>query len=124
MSYMRGDTYIWHDGENGHFWLADGKDGWDQSIWYTGVTGKEPSDDKEGDPDERASGVMIPESVLDEFVVMRFAEMIQERKARKAVQRAISKWDGNGGCLALKKCAEQLDASLTRLEDNAPDETQ
>ena len=45
-------------------------------------------------------------------------------KARKAVQRAISKWDRNGGCLALKKCAEQLDVALARLEDNAPDESQ
>jgi hypothetical protein len=124
MSYMQGDNYIWHDGENLHLWVADGKDGWDQSVWYTGITGKELSDEDEGDSDERASGVMIPESVLDEFVVMRFAEMIQERKTRKAVQRAISKWSGNGGCLALKKCAEQLDVALAQLEDNAPDESQ
>lgn len=55
----------------------------------------------------------------DEFVVMRLAEIILGRKARKAVQRAISKWDGNGGCLALKKCAEQLDAVLAGLEDFA-----
>lgn len=119
MSYMRGDNYIWHDGENLHLWVADGKDGWDQSVWYTGVTGKELSDEDESDPDVKASGVMIPESALDEFVVMRLAEIILARKARKAVQRAISKWDGNGGCLALKKCAEQLDAVLAGLEDYA-----
>src|SRR5947209_19424066 len=104
MSYIRGDTYIWHDGENVHLWSADGKDGWDQSVWYTGITGKEPSDEEESDPDVKASGVMIPESVVDEFVVMRLAEMIQERKAREAVKRAISKWSGNGGGLALDKC--------------------
>jgi hypothetical protein len=102
MSYMRGDTYIWHDGENVHLWSADGKDGWDQSVWDTGITGKGPSDEEESDPDVKASGVMIPESVLDELVVMRLAEMIQERKAGEAVKRAISKWSGNGGCLALK----------------------
>lgn len=39
-------------------------------------TGKDPSDKEEGDPDEKTNGVMIPESVLDEFVVMRLAEMI------------------------------------------------
>lgn len=50
---------------------------------------------------------------------MRLAEIILARKARKAAQRAISKWDGNGGCLALKKCAEQLDAVLAGLEDYA-----
>jgi hypothetical protein len=119
MSYMRGDNYIWHDGENLHLWVADGKDGWDQSVWYTGVTGKELSDEDEGDPDERASGVMIAESVLGEFVVIRLAEMIQERKGREAAKRAISKWSGNGGCLALNKCAEQLDTVLAGLEDNA-----
>lgn len=77
--------------------MADGKDGWDQSVWYRGVTGKEPRDEEEGDPDVKASGVMIPESVLDEFIVMRLAEMLQEGKAREAVSRAVSKWIGNGG---------------------------
>jgi hypothetical protein len=104
--------------------VTDGKDGWDQSVWYTGVTGKEPSGEEEGDPNVKASRVMVPESVLDEFVVMRLTEMIQDRKGREAVKRAISKWSGNGGCLALEKCAEQLDAALARLEDNAPDDTQ
>lgn len=122
MSYMRGDNYIWHDGENLHLWVADGKDGWDQSVWYTSITGKEPSDEEESDPDVKASGVMIPESVVDEFVAMRLAEMIQERKAREAVKHAISKWSGNGGCLALDKCAEQLDTVLAGLEDNVLEE--
>jgi hypothetical protein len=83
--------------------VADGKDGWDQSVWYTGVTGKEPNDNEEGGLDVKASGVMISESVLDEFVVMRLAEMIEEQKALQAIKRAISKWSGNGGCLALNK---------------------
>jgi hypothetical protein len=119
---MRGDIYIWHDGENVHLWSADGKDGWDQSVWYTGITGQEPSGEEEGDPNVKAGGVMIPESLLDEFVVMRLAEMIQERKAREVVKRAISKWSGNGGCLALDKCAGQLDTVLAGLEDNATEE--
>jgi hypothetical protein len=50
MSYIRGDTYIWHDGENVHLWSADGNDGWDQSVWYTGRTGKEPRGEEENDP--------------------------------------------------------------------------
>lgn len=49
MSYMRGDHYIWHDGENVHLWVADGKDGWDQSVWYAGVTGKEPREEEKRD---------------------------------------------------------------------------
>jgi hypothetical protein len=123
MSYMRGDTYIWHDGENLHLWSADGTDGWDQSVWYTGVTGKEPRDDRQGYVEVKASGVMLPESVLDEFVLMRLAEMLQQRKAREAVNRAISKLSGNGGCLALNMYAEQLEAIFADLEDNSSNET-
>lgn len=123
MSYMRGDTYIWHDGENVHLWVADGKDGWEQSVWYEGVAGKEPKDERGGSQDVRAIGVMIPESVLDEFVVMRLAEMIQEGNAWEAVKRAISKWGGNGGCLALNRYAEQLEAIFAKFEDNHSNET-
>ncbi len=119
MSY-RGDAYIWHDGDNLHVWVVDGKDGWDQAVWYTGVTGKEPKE--ESDSDVKVSGVMIPESALDEFVVMRLAEMLQERKAREAVKRAISKWSGNGSCLALNRYAEQLDAIFAKLEGNSSNE--
>jgi hypothetical protein len=122
MAYMRGEHYIWHDGEKLHLWVADGKDGWDQSVWYTSVTGKEPGDEEESNLDVKASGVMISESVLDEFIVMRLAEMLQERKARKAVKRAISKWSGNGGCLALDKYAEQLEAILAKLESDIANE--
>jgi hypothetical protein len=50
---------------------------------------------------------------------MRLAELIQKGKAREAAKRAISKWSGNGGCLALDKCAGQLDTVLAGLEDNA-----
>ena len=116
---MRGDTYIWHDWENVHLWAADGKDGWDQSVWYTGVTGKEPSEEEECDPDVKASGVMISESVLDEYVMMRLAEILQEKKAREVIKRAVSKWSGNGGCLALDKYAQQLEAVFARFEDDS-----
>jgi hypothetical protein len=65
---------------------------------------------------------MIPEAVLDEFVVMRLAEMLQEGEAREAVSRAISKWGGNGGCLALNNYAEQLEAIFDRFEGNPSNE--
>lgn len=123
MSYMRGDYYIWHDGENLHLWVAEGKDGWDQSVWYQGVTCKDPREEEEHDLDVKASGVMIPESVLDEFVVMRLAEMIQEGKAQEVVKRAVSRWNGNGGCLALNRYAEQLEAIFAKFEDKPSNET-
>ena len=124
MSYMRGNNYIWHDGENLHFWMADGNDGWDQSVWYTGVTGKEPDDEEESDLDVKASGVMISESLLDEFVVMRLAEMIEERKALEAIKHAVSKWTENGGCLALNKRVAQLEAIFANFEGDTSNETQ
>lgn len=124
MSYMRGNNYIWYDGENLHIWVADGYDGWDQSGWYTGVTGKEPLDEEESDSAVKPSGVMISESVLDEFVMMRLAQMIEEGKALEAVKRAISKWSGNGGCIALNKYAAQLEAVLAKFENDMSNETQ
>jgi hypothetical protein len=61
--------------------------------------------------------------VLDEFVVMCLAEMLREGKVREAVKRAISKWNGNRGCLALNKYAEQLEAIFAGFEADPSNET-
>ena len=46
-------------------------------------------------------GVFIPKSVIDEFVVMRYAELAKEGKIKKVEKRAMKKWQGNFGCDAL-----------------------
>ena len=52
------------------------------------------------------SGVCLPEPVLDEFVVMRLAELVDEGKVSGTIRRALKKWAGNGGALSLAYHAE------------------
>lgn len=44
----------------------------------------------------------VPSAIVDEFVVMRRAQMTPAVRA-KAEKRAIKKYQGNGGCDALCK---------------------
>lgn len=77
MSYIRGDYYFWSDGsEFVHFWAANGYDGWDQSVWAVDEEGKRHEDR------HNACGVGIPKMKMDEFVVMRLAEMIKAGRGR------------------------------------------
>ena len=61
MSYLRGRYYIWADGERTHLWAEDGSDHWADSGWASDAHGKRHAGR------ENASGVSIPESVLDEL---------------------------------------------------------
>lgn len=109
MSYMRGDFYLWSDGERLHVWAVDGYDGWDDSIWAEGLR----SDQKTAG--ERASGVALPMDVIDELVVMRLAEIVDKRRFADAIDRAVARYGGNGGCVSLAAKAADLKASLQRL---------
>ena len=102
MSYMRGENYLWSDGSRLHIWVADGRDGWDESIWASDEEGKRR--------EERlnAGGVSISEGVMDEFVMMRVAQMIEQNLVEEAVTRAVAHNGGNFGCEALAKNAEKL----------------
>ena len=96
MSYMRGDIYIWAGDTSVHFWARDGYDGWDEAGWH--------------DPAQAtgASGVALPQVVADEYVVMRMAEMLDEGCVVAAIEQALEKYRGNGGCHALADHAEIL----------------
>ena len=96
MSYMRGDIYIWAGDTSVHFWVRDGYDGWDEAGWHDPArpTG--------------ASGVALPQRVADEYVVMRMAEMLDEGCVVAAIEQALEKYRGNGGCRALADHAEIL----------------
>jgi hypothetical protein len=110
MSYMRGDYYVWHDGLNVHLWAVNGNDGWAEANWAC-------DDDGNLLPERRnASGVGIPEPVLDELVMMRLAELLEEQSAVNAIERAITKHDGNGGCQALAKYAALLKACIHQIQ--------
>ena len=99
---------MWSDGERLHVWIADGYDGWDQAIWAMDEEGKRHDDRL------NASGVSISEEVIDEFVVMRLAEMIDENLVREAIDRALAH-GGNFGAAVLVKNAGNLKAAIRQI---------
>jgi hypothetical protein len=106
---MRGDFYLWSNGERLHLWAADGYDRWDDSIWAEGVR-----KDREagGEP---ASGVALPLDIVDELVVMRLAEMIDQKRFAEAIDRAVARYGGNSGCLSLAAKATYVKAAFQTL---------
>src|SRR5512144_1970620 len=94
MTYMRGRYYIFTTGESPkdsrvHLWVATSEPRLKDSGWAAsyGV--------------DRVAGASLPEDVLDELVVMRYAQLQEEDKVEPAVQRALRKHGGNVGCDAL-----------------------
>lgn len=96
MSYMRGRHYLWRDDSHLHVWVANGQDGWKESGW------------SESHLDADASGVGIPLAVIDDFVAMRLAELVDSGVVEQVVDRALSRYHGNGGCIALEKHAVEI----------------
>lgn len=94
MSYMRGATNIWSDGEHLHLWADDGLDDWQTMERYDGL------------PD--ACGVKIREALIDQLAVMRFAELMNSGRAIPAIDHALMACGGNYGCLALEAFAPAL----------------
>lgn len=116
MAYIRDENYIWDDGERVHIWVADGFDHWQDSVWFEGAK----SEAGEGEDGAGPSGVALTQDVADVYVVMRFAELVQERRVRTIVEDALRNHGGNGGCLALGGLAAALLRSVEGLV--APDE--
>jgi hypothetical protein len=115
MSYMRGKYYIWEGADGVHLWAADGEDGWKDSGWADSVK-KEKL--KRG---EKPSGVRLPTAVLDEFVVMRFAELIDERKLASTIRCATKGKGGNVGEWSLRYHAKELLRRLRTLKRRPAD---
>lgn len=112
MSYLRGKYYLWSGSDGVHLWAADGEDSWRESGWA--VSAKQWKL-KRG---QKPGGVRLPESVLDEFVVMRFAELIDERKLTSTIRRVTKGKLGNFGEISLRRHANEL---LRRLRTLKPD---
>ncbi len=110
MAYMRGNYYLWSDGDNLHIWVADGYNGWDEAVWAVDDDGERSADRL------NASGVSIPEKVMDAFVVMRLAQMIDESVVGKTIDRAVSECGGNFGSLLLVKNTQKLKAALEQIK--------
>lgn len=104
MAYLRGDQYVWDDGERLHIWVIDGYDGWDECGWALDEDGQRRSDAT------NASGVSIPMEIMDEFVVMRLAQLLREGKLHETIARAIE--DQIFGANALKEDYREIEKGL------------
>lgn len=87
MAYLRGSTYIWSDGTNLHVWSED-----------------QPDDSIR--PEAYNSAIAIPESLADQFAVMRFAELMKLGLLDKVIDQALE--SGNFGSSALAGLAPLL----------------
>ena len=108
MSYMRGPSYIWRDDSHVHIWADDGYDGWVEAGWSDGRKHSLPESASYGE----ASGVGVRQEIADAYVVMRVAELVCEQRIGAMIESAVTKFAGNGGCLALQKLAAALVSSL------------
>ena len=88
MAYLCGSTYIWSDGERVHLWSQDGLDHWQDTEF-----GQHPE----------ASGVALREAITDQFVCMRFAQLIAGGRLEAAVRDTLEAAKGNVACEALTK---------------------
>ncbi len=111
MAYMRGDYYLWDDESGLHIWAKDGYDGWDETGWHLDV-----------DDEATASGVSIHQDIMDEYVMMRVAEMIKEGKIEAAIERILDPdgRGGNGGSRLLTANADTLKQALSGLTMRPP----
>jgi hypothetical protein len=108
MAYMRGDLYVWRDGDQQvHLWARGGSDEWEDSCWAKNIDGTRHADRTD------ASGVAIHQPLLDQYVVMRLAEIIEEGIVDHVIDRALANHGGNGGCQSLGSLAEPLKRALS-----------
>jgi hypothetical protein len=117
MAYMRGDYYIWSDGvDRVHLWVKDGYDGWDRCY-----EGEQEGTRRPGW--ENASGVCLPGEVMDEFVVMRLAQLILDGTVGAAIDRAVDPHGRGGsfGGMVLQQNAERLKAALVQIPLKMPE---
>ncbi len=110
MSYVRGRHYLWRDDEGLHVWVADGDDGWRDSGWGEAHGGG------------KAAGACVPLDIVDDFVVMRLAELVESGAVDEVVDRAVARYRGNGGCVALEAFAEPIKRAAAGLTASPPQE--
>lgn len=121
MAYMRGDHYIWRDSDNFiHVWVRDGYDGWDACY-----EGEEEGSRRPGWAN--ASGVSLSLDVMDEFVVMRLAQLLRDGRVCAAIDRVVgtdSTNAGNFGASDLVQNAAKLKAALSQIRLDEPEQSE
>ena len=115
MAYLRGANYIWSDGEGFHFWNAYGADGWEHTGWHEAVT------QNPGPPPVNAGsgpgGVWVPADATDQFVLMRFAEILEEGRFFEIVQKVIDSYTDEGEVYPRGRMALRLKSLIDRLPE-------
>lgn len=106
---MLGRQYVWVDDTHVHFWSAEGYDGWDESSW---VQNFEAPNDRRSAAFGRPSGVSLRQKTVDEYVVMRMAELVSTGEIVETIDRAIAHHGEQSGCQALTAQAGFLRAAL------------
>jgi hypothetical protein len=121
MAYMRGDYYLWHDQSGLHLWAYDGYDGWDVAGWHEQDEGVFAESHFENGVN-KASGVSIHQEVMDEYVMMRLAQMVYEGVVDAAIDRCSDPEGrgGNFGGMMLRANAEKLKQALRGIEMSPP----
>ena len=104
MAYLKGEPYVWSDGEKLHIWSINGNDGWSEIEGMYGIP--------------EASGVALAEKHADEFAVMRFAELIKEGRLSSTIERTLQQWSGNYGACALQELGAVLTQACASLAPN------
>ena len=101
MAYLRGDYYIWGDGENIHIGIKE-----------------EANGGAEGGSKYGYSGVYLPYEVLDEYVVMRFAELLHEASIGPTIERAMR--HNNFGGVILEENVEEIRQAVDLIKIKPP----
>ncbi len=115
MAYMRGDYYLWRDGEdNLHIWAFDGYDSWDECSWAAVEDGETEDGVVRREGFEQASGVGIPNAILDQYVVMRLAQLLIDGGFSEAIDNAL-KDDGCTGSRPLAEHTKEIKDALYKL---------
>ncbi len=83
MAYVRGDYYIWGNEDGVHFWGVTGEDGWRGSIWHVSAMERHKGEGVE------PGGTWIPAPVVDQFVVMRLAELVEQGRFSEIAQQLV-----------------------------------
>jgi hypothetical protein len=114
MSYLRGDYYFWADERRMHFWAVDGEDYWADSGWGE-VAAARHAEAGGDDTAPGPSGVGLPHEAVDDFVMLRLAELVQEGEVAAVVARALDRAGGNFGATALGELGPAIVAALSSI---------
>ena len=87
MSYLRGEHYVWSDGEHLHMWVPAAAPLCENMEHY-------------------GAGISIPEHLADLLAVMRFAELLASGRASAAIESAAAV--GNAGADQLRNYRDAL----------------